>query len=86
MVTFVRPTLKEELEYALWRITGTPLRFDTGTIPYLSREIAKETGEDPAEVSLRLLNEIKIIVNEDIDRQLRRCRPCRKREENEAAN
>jgi hypothetical protein len=81
----MRPTLKDELEYALWRITGTPLRFDTGTIPYLSREIAKETGEDPAEVSIRLMNEIKTIVNEDINRQLRRCRPCRKREESETA-
>jgi uncharacterized protein YlzI (FlbEa/FlbD family) len=73
------------LEYALWRITGIPLRFDTGTLPYLSREIAKETGEDPAEVSIRLMNEIKIIVNEDVDRQLRRCRPCRKREETDFA-
>jgi hypothetical protein len=81
VVRFLRPTLKEELEYALWRITGTPLRFDTGTIPYLSREIAKETGEDTAEVSIRLLNEIKAIVNEDIDRQQRRCRPCRKKGE-----
>jgi hypothetical protein len=81
----MRPTLKDELEYALGRRTGTPLRFDTGTIPYLSREIAKETGEDPAEVSIRLMNEIKTIVNEDINRQLRRCRPCRKREESETA-
>lgn len=86
MVRFVRPTLKDELDYALWRITGTPLRFDTGTIPYLSREIAKETGEDPAIVSIRLMNEIKAIVNEDVDRQLRRCRPCRKKGESETVH
>jgi hypothetical protein len=72
----VRPTLKEELEYALWKITGTPLQFNQSVIPYLSQEVAKQTGEDPAAVSLRLIDEIKKIVNEDVDRQIRRCRPC----------
>jgi hypothetical protein len=72
----MRPTLKEELEYALWKITGTPLQFNEHSIPYLSQEIAKKTGEDPAIVGLRLVDEIKRIINEDLDRQIRRCRPC----------
>ena len=72
----MRPNLKEELEYALWKITGTPLPFNEYTIPYLSREISRETGEDPAVVSLRLIDQIKQIVNEDVDRQMSRCRPC----------
>jgi hypothetical protein len=69
-------TLKEELEYALWKITGTPLQFNEYVIPYLSREIARKTGEDTAVVSLRLLEQIKQIVNEDIDQQMKKCRPC----------
>ncbi len=72
----MRPTLKEELEYALWKITGTPLQFNEYIIPYLSQEIARKTGEDPATVSMRLVDEIKKIINEDLDRQIRRCRPC----------
>lgn len=71
----MRPTLKEELEYALWKITGLPLQFNEHVIPCLSREIARETGEDPAVVSLRLLEQIKEIVNEDIERQMRKYRP-----------
>jgi hypothetical protein len=78
VVRSVRPTLKEELEYALWRITDTPLQFNQYTIPYISQEIAKKTGEDPATISLRLIDEIKKIVNEDLDRQIRRCRPFEK--------
>jgi hypothetical protein len=74
----MRPTLKEELEYALWKITGTPLHFDEHVIPYLSREISRETGEDPAVISLRLIEQIKQIINEDVDRQMSRCRPCNK--------
>lgn len=72
----MRLTLKEELEYALWKITGTPLQFNEYVIPYLSREIARKTGEDTAVVSLRLLEQIKQIVNEDIDQQMKKCRPC----------
>ena len=72
----MRPTLKEELEYAIWKITGTPMKFSEYSIPYVSQEIAKKTGEDPAVVSLRLIQEIKQIVNEDVDRQLKKCRPC----------
>lgn len=72
----MRPTLKEELEYALWKITGTPLQFNEYVISYLSREIARKTGEDTAVVSLRLLEQIKQIVNEDIDQQMKKCRPC----------
>ena len=72
----MRLTLKEELEYALWKITGTPLQFNEYVIPYLSREIAGKTGEDTAVVSLRLLEQIKQIVNEDIDQQIKKCRPC----------
>jgi hypothetical protein len=75
----MRPTLKEELEYALWKITGTPLQFNKHVIPYLSREIARETGEDPAVVSFRLIEQIKQIVNEDVDRQMKKCCPCEHR-------
>lgn len=74
----MRPTLKEELEYAIWKITGTPMKFSEYSIPYVSQEIAKKTGEDPAVVSLRLIQEIKQIINEDVDRQLKKCRPCMK--------
>ena len=75
----MRPTLKEELEFAIWKITGTPMKFSEYTIPYLSQEIAKKTGEDPAVVSLRLIQEMKQIINEDVDRQLTKCPPCMKR-------
>jgi hypothetical protein len=72
----MRPTLKEELEFAIWKITGTPMKFSEYSIPYISQEIARKTGEDPAVVSMRLIQEIKQIVNEDVDRQLKKCRPC----------
>lgn len=72
----MRPTLNEELEYAIWKITGTPMKFSEYSIPYISQEIAKKTGDDPAVVSLRLIQEIKQIINEDVDRQLKKCRPC----------
>jgi hypothetical protein len=72
----MRPTLKEELEYAIWKITGTPMKFSEYSIPYISQEIARKTGEDPAIVSMKLIQEIKQIVNEDVDRQLKKCRPC----------
>jgi hypothetical protein len=72
----MRPTLNEELEFAIWKITGTPMKFSEYSIPYISREIARKTGEDPAVVSMRLIQEIKQIVNEDVDRQLKKCRPC----------
>jgi hypothetical protein len=72
----MRPTLKEELEYAIWKITGTPMKFSEYSIPYISQEIARKTGEDPAIVSMQLIQEIKQIVNEDVDRQLKKCRPC----------
>ncbi|MCU0627989.1 MAG: hypothetical protein MUE45_00655 [Methanoregulaceae archaeon] len=74
----MRPTLKEELEYAIWKITGTPMKFSEYSIPYVSQEIAKKTGEDPAVVSLQLIQEIKQIINEDVDRQLKKRRPCMK--------
>jgi hypothetical protein len=72
----MHPTLKEELEFAIWKITGTPMKFSEYSIPYISQEIARKTGEDPAIVSIRLIQEIKQIVNEDVDRQLKKCRPC----------
>ena len=72
----MRPTLKEELEFAIWKITGTPMKFAEYSIPYISQEIARKTGEDPAIVSMQLIQEIKQIVNEDVDRQLKKCRPC----------
>jgi hypothetical protein len=75
----MRPTLKEELEFAIWKITGTPMKFSEYSIPYISQELAKKTGEDPAVVSLQLIREIKQIVNEDVDRQLKKCRPCLKK-------
>jgi len=74
----MRPTLKEELEFAIWKITGTPMKFTEYTIPYISQELAKKTGEDPAIVSLRLIEEIKQIVHEDVDRHLKKCRPSMK--------
>ncbi|MCE5297845.1 MAG: hypothetical protein LLF84_02705 [Methanoregulaceae archaeon] len=74
----MRPTLKEELEYAIWKITGTPMKFSEYSIPYVSQEIAKKTGEDPAVVSLQLIQEIKQIINEDVDQQLKKHRPCMK--------
>jgi hypothetical protein len=74
----MRPTLKEELEFAIWKITGTPMKFSEYSIPYLSQEIAKKTGEDPAVVSLQLIREIKQIVHDDVDQQLKKCRPCGK--------
>lgn len=74
----IRPTLKEELEYALWKITGVPLQFNEYVIPYLSQELARKTGEDPAVVSFRLIEQIKQIVQEDVDRQMKKCRPCEK--------
>jgi hypothetical protein len=70
--------LKEELEYALWKITGVPLQFNEYVIPYLSQELARKTGEDPAVVSFRLIEQIKQIVQEDVDRQMMKCRPCEK--------
>jgi hypothetical protein len=72
----MRPTLKEELEFAIWKITGIPMKFSEYSIPYISQEIARKTGEDPAIVSMRLIQEIKQIVNEDVDRQLKKCGPC----------
>ena len=70
----MRPKLKEELEYALWKITGTPLQFNEHVIACLSREMASKTGEDSAEISLRLIEQIQQIVNEDIDQQMKKCR------------
>jgi len=75
----MRPTLHEELEYAIWKITGTPLKFTEYSVPYISQEIAKRTGEDPAVVSLRLIDEIKQIIHDDIDQMIKKCRPCRKK-------
>lgn len=72
----MRLTLKEELEFAIWKITGASMKFSEYTIPYVSQEIARKTGEDPAIVSLQLIQEIKKIVNEDVDRQLKKCSPC----------
>jgi len=72
----MRPTLKEELEFAIWKIIGTPMKFSEYLIPYISQEIARKTGEDPAIVSMRLIQEIKQIVDEDVDRQLKKCNPC----------
>lgn len=74
----IRPTLKEELEYALWKITGVPLQFNEYVIPCISQELARKTGEDPAVVSFRLIEQIKQIVQEDVDRQTKKCRPCEK--------
>jgi len=75
----MRLTLKEELEYAFWKITGTTLQFNEHVIPCLSREMARKTGEDPAVVSLRLIEQIKQIVNEDVDQQMKKCRPSEQR-------
>ena len=55
------------------------MKFSEYTIPYLSQEIAKKTGEDPAVISLKLIQEMKQIINEDVDRQLKKCPPCMKR-------
>jgi hypothetical protein len=67
----MKPTLKEELEFAVWKITGLPLEFSQYTIPYISQELSKKTGEDPAIISFKLIDEIKSIIHEDINHQLK---------------
>lgn len=74
----MRPTLKDELEYAIWKITGLSIPFNEHVIPHLSKEIAKKTGEDPGEVSMRLAAQIKEIIWEDIQSQYRNRAPCQK--------
>jgi hypothetical protein len=73
-VRCIRPTLKEELEYALWKVTGIPLQFNEYVIPYLSQELARKTREDPAVVSYRLIEQIQQIVHEDVGIQMKKCR------------
>lgn len=74
--------MKEELEFALWKITGVPLQFNEYVIPCISQELARRTGEDPAVVSIRLIEQIKQVVHEDLDKQMKKCRPCVKMVEN----
>jgi hypothetical protein len=72
----MRPTLKNELEYAIWKITGLSIPYNDHVIPTLSQEIARKTGEDPGEVSMRLAAQIKEIIWEDIQSQYRDRESC----------
>lgn len=72
----MRPTLKSELEYAIWKITGLSIPYNDHIIPALSQEISRKTGEDPGEVSMRLTAQIKEIIWEDIQSQYRNRASC----------
>lgn len=72
----MRPTLKSELEFAIWKITGLSIPYNDHLIPTLSQEIARKTGEDPGEVSMRLTEQIKAIIWEDIQSQYRNRAAC----------
>ncbi|HNQ28735.1 MAG TPA: hypothetical protein PKM87_01315 [Methanolinea sp.] len=73
-----RPRLKDELEYAIWKITGLSIPYNEHVIPHLSQEIARKTGEDPGEVSMRLAAQIKEIIWADLQYQFRDRAPCKK--------
>lgn len=74
----MRPTLKNELEYAIWKITGLSIPYNEHIVARLSQEIARKTGEDPGEVSMRLAEQIKEIIWEDIRAHYRQRAPCQK--------
>lgn len=74
----MRPTLKTELEFAIWKITGISVPYNEHIIPRLSREIASRTGEDPGEVSMRLAEQIKSIIWEDIQQHYRTRESCQR--------
>ncbi|MCU0631743.1 MAG: hypothetical protein MUC66_02060 [Methanolinea sp.] len=74
----MRLTLKDELEFAIWKITGLSIPYNEHVIPRLSREIAERTGEDPGEVSMRLAAQIKEIIWEDMQNHYRNREPCQK--------
>ncbi|OPX66180.1 MAG: hypothetical protein A4E37_02129 [Methanoregulaceae archaeon PtaB.Bin056] len=67
----MRQRLKDELEFAIWKITGLSIPYNEHIIPRLSQEIAMKTGEDPGEVSMRLVAQIKEIIWEDMQNQFR---------------
>lgn len=67
----MRLTLKEELEFAIWKITGLSIPYHDDLVPRLSQEIAQRTGEDPGEVSMRLAAQIKEIIRDDVDAHFR---------------
>jgi hypothetical protein len=75
----MRPTLNEEIEFALWKITGMAIPYNEHVIPTLSQELARQTGGDPGEVSMRLSARIKEIIQEDISQLYRTRVPCKER-------
>jgi hypothetical protein len=46
--------------------------------PVSCRELARKTEEDPAVVSVRLNEQVRQIVQEDGNLQMKKCRPCGK--------
>ncbi|MCQ8893931.1 MAG: hypothetical protein NQU46_04800 [Methanolinea sp.] len=75
----MRPTLKDEMEYAIWKITGRAVPYHEDVVACLARDIARETGEDPGVVSMRLAAQIKEIIWDDISHQYRSRISCDKR-------
>ncbi len=72
----MRLTLKDEMEYAIWKVTGLAIPYNESVIPCLAQKIARETGEDPGIVSMRLAARIKEIIWEDVSSHYR-ARGCR---------
>jgi len=67
----MRLRLKDEMEYAIWKITGLSIPYNENVIPCLAQKIALETGEDPGEVSMTLSARIKEIIWEDVSNHYR---------------
>lgn len=71
----MRLTLEEEIEYAIWKITGVPYHYRKDLVSHISRVMAEKTGEDAGEVSLALISQIKEIIREDVSLHFRRIHP-----------
>lgn len=67
----MRLRLKDEMEYAIWKITGLSIPYNENVVPFLAQKIAMETGEDPGEVSMKLSARIKEIIWEDVSNHYR---------------
>jgi len=68
----MRLTLEQEIEFAIWKITGIPCHYHKDLVPQISRMIAEKTGEDPGEVSMALISQIKEIIRDDVSHHFRR--------------
>lgn len=71
----MRLTLEEEIEYAIWKITGVACQYHKDLIPSISRIMAEKTGEDAGEISIALVSQIKEIIREDVSLHFRRVHP-----------